>query len=116
PQCSRPAPITKVKLVESLAILGCDAAEADVVTELKQPLGCGRCRGTGYRGRIGIFEIFRLNDEMHELVLKRESTRTLAETARRNGMRTLGQSGWEKVKAGYTTLDEVLRVITVAEK
>jgi type II secretory ATPase GspE/PulE/Tfp pilus assembly ATPase PilB-like protein len=53
---------------------------------------------------------------MHELVLKRESTRTLAESARKNGMRTLGQSGWEKVKAGYTTLDEVLRVITVAEK
>ena len=79
-------------------------------------IGCDRCRGTGYRGRIGIFEIFRLNDEMHELVLKRESTRTLAEAARKHGMRTLGQSGWEKVKAGHTTLDEVLRVITVAEK
>ena len=54
--------------------------------------------------------------EMHELVLKRESTRTLADAARRHGMRTLGQSGWEKVKTGLTTLEEVLRVITVAEK
>ena len=53
---------------------------------------------------------------MHSLVLKRESTRTLALAARAHGMRTLGQSGWEKVKAGYTTLDEVLRVITVTEK
>lgn len=116
PECSRPAPITKVKLLENLAILGCDPAEADNIEMLKAPVGCDRCRGTGYRGRIGIFEIFRLNDEMHELVLKRESTRTLADCARKHGMRTLGQSGWEKVKAGYTTFDEVLRVITVTEK
>jgi general secretion pathway protein E len=116
PECSRPAPISKIKLLETLAILECDPAEADTIHELKGPVGCDRCRGTGYRGRIGIFEIFRLNDEMHELVLKRESTRTLAECARKHGMRTLAQSGWEKVKLGHTTLDEVLRVITVAEK
>jgi len=115
-QCARPAPVSRVKLSESLAILGCNAAEAELITELNAPVGCDRCRGTGYRGRIGIFEIFRLNEEMHELVLKRESTRTLADCARRHGMRTLGQSGWDKVKAGHTTLDEVLRVITVAEK
>jgi type II secretory ATPase GspE/PulE/Tfp pilus assembly ATPase PilB-like protein len=115
-ECSRPAPVVKVKLIESLAILGCDAAEAELITALKAPVGCDRCRGTGYRGRIGLFEIFRLNDEMHELVLKRESTRTLAESARKHGMRTLGQSGWEKVKAGHTTMEEVLRVITVTEK
>jgi type II secretory ATPase GspE/PulE/Tfp pilus assembly ATPase PilB-like protein len=116
PACSRPEPVNKVKLRESLAILGCSPDEADHVDTLKGPVGCDRCRGTGYRGRIGLFEIFRLNDEMHELVLKRESTRTLAESARRHGMRTLGQSGWDKVRSGYTTLDEVLRVITVAEK
>jgi type II secretory ATPase GspE/PulE/Tfp pilus assembly ATPase PilB-like protein len=115
PECSRPAPAAKVKLQENLAILGCDPAEADLVEALKAPVGCDRCRGTGYRGRIGIFEIFRLNDEMHELVLKRESTRTLADCARKHGMRTLGQSGWEKIKAGYTTFDEVLRVVTVTD-
>jgi len=116
PECSRPAPISKIKLLENLAILGCDPAEAELIENLKAPVGCDRCRGTGYRGRIGIFEIFRLNEEMHELVLKRESTRTLADCARKNGMRTLGQSGWEKVKNGHTTFDEVLRVITVTEK
>jgi general secretion pathway protein E len=113
--CAKPAPISKIKLRESLAILSCDEAEADLIQELKQPVGCDRCRGTGYRGRIGLFEIFRLSDEIHELVLKHESTRTLTECARRNGMRTLGQSGWEKIKAGNTTLDEVLRVVTVSE-
>ena len=115
PECSRPAPISKVKLQENLSILGCDAAEAELIDALKAPVGCDRCRGTGYRGRIGIFEIFRLNDEMHELVLKRESTRTLAECARKNGMRTLGQSGWEKIKAGHTSFDEVLRVVTMTD-
>ena len=115
-ECSRPVAIPKVKLLENLAILGCDASEAEGIETLRGPVGCDRCRGTGYRGRIGIFEIFRLNEEMHQLVLSRESTRTLAECARRNGMRTLGQSGWEKVRAGYTTFDEVLRVITVTEK
>jgi type II secretory ATPase GspE/PulE/Tfp pilus assembly ATPase PilB-like protein len=116
PDCAKPQPVSKVKLIESLAILECDPAEADKVTHLKGPVGCDRCRGTGYRGRIGIFEIFRLNEELHQLVLKRESTRTLADCARKNGMRTLAQSGWEKIKGGHTTLDEVLRVVTVTEK
>ena len=116
PDCTRTEPISKVKLLESLAILGCDPSEADAISTLKSPVGCDRCRGTGYRGRIGVFEIFRLNDELHELILKRESTRTLTQCARRHGMRTLGQSSWQKVKAGFTTLDEVLRVMTVAEK
>ncbi|MBS0630694.1 MAG: type II/IV secretion system protein [Verrucomicrobia bacterium] len=112
-ECARPAPISRVKLLENLAILGVTPEEAELVDALKAPVGCDRCRGTGYRGRIGIFEIFRLNEEMHELILKRESTRTLTDCARKHGMRTLGQSGWEKVKAGYTTFDEVLRVVTV---
>ena len=116
PECTRPAPVSKIRLLESLAILGCSPAEADTVSELKAPVGCDRCRGTGYRGRIGLFEIFRLNEEMHTMVLRRESTRTLAQSARTHGMRTLGQSGWEKVKAGYTTLEEVLRVITISDK
>ena len=116
PECSRDEPVNKIKLRDSLAILGLDPGEAEHVPALRHPVGCDRCRGTGYRGRIGIFEIFRLNEELHELVLQRESTRTLTQTARKNGMRTLQQSGWEKVKAGHTTLDEVLRVITVTEK
>lgn len=116
PECSRHEPISKMKLRDTLAILGLDPAEADNIHELKNPVGCDRCRGSGYRGRIGIFEILKPNDELHELVLKRESTRTLTQCARRHGMRTLQQSGWQKVQAGHTTLEEVLRVITVVEK
>lgn len=116
PDCSRHEPIGKTKLRDTLAILGVESTEAETVDSLKSPVGCDRCRGTGYRGRIGIFEILKPNDELHDLVLKRESTRALGQCARQHGMRTLGQSGWEKVRAGHTTLDEVLRVITVVEK
>jgi general secretion pathway protein E len=116
PECSRMEPVNKIKLKESLAILGCNPAEAEQRDALKAPVGCDRCRGTGYRGRIGLFEIFRLNDEMHELVLKRESTRTLAALraqARHADPRPerLGQG-----QGRHTTLDEVLRVITSATK
>lgn len=114
--CCKPAPVTTAKLRDTLSILGLDPAEADLIQTLKSPVGCDRCRGTGYRGRIGIFEILKPNDELHDLILKRESTRSLTQCARRQGMRTLEQSGWEKVRDGYTTLDEVLRVVTVTEK
>ena len=114
--CARPEPITALKLLDTMAILGLDSSDAAGITHLQHPVGCDRCRGTGYRGRIGLFEILKPNDELHDLVLKRESTRTLVQCARKHGMRTLEQSGWEKVKAGHTTLDEVLRVITVTEK
>ncbi|MBE7536780.1 MAG: type II/IV secretion system protein [Opitutaceae bacterium] len=114
--CCKPAPVAGAKLRDSLAVLGLDPAEADLIETLKSPVGCDRCRGTGYRGRIGIFEILKPTEELHDLILKRESTRALTQCARKQGMRTLEQSGWEKVRAGYTTLDEVLRVVTVTEK
>jgi len=116
PECSRPMPVSRTKLLDTLAILGADPSEADKITELREPVGCDRCRGTGYRGRIGLFEILRPNDELHDLILKRESTRALGACALRHGMRSLAQSGWEKVKAGHTTLEEVLRVITVNDR
>jgi general secretion pathway protein E len=116
PHCAKPAPVNPVKLRDTLAILGLEAAEAGSVQELSSPVGCDRCRGTGYRGRIGLFEILKPTDELHDLIVKRESSRILDKCAREQGMRTLQQSGWAKVKAGLTTLDEVLRVITVIDK
>jgi general secretion pathway protein E len=114
--CARPGPANRPRLRDTLAILGLDPAEADSVKELMAPVGCDRCRNSGYRGRIGIFEILRPNDELHDLILKRESARVLTKCARDHGMLTLQHSGWEKVKAGFTTMEELLRVITVTEK
>jgi len=116
PHCARAEPIGAAKLRDTLAILGLPASEADGIEALKGPVGCDRCRGTGYRGRIGLFEILKPSDELHDLIVKRESSRVLDKCARDQGMRTLQQSGWARVKSGQTTLDEVLRVITVIEK
>ncbi|MFI5336499.1 MAG: GspE/PulE family protein, partial [Opitutales bacterium] len=101
--CSRPEPVQKAKLQDSIAILGLDPTEADGVATLAHAVGCERCRGTGYRGRIGLFEILRPNEQLHELVIRREPTRALAKCAREQGMRTLQQSGWARVRAGQTT-------------
>jgi type II secretory ATPase GspE/PulE/Tfp pilus assembly ATPase PilB-like protein len=114
--CARPQPVNRKKLRDTLTLLGLDPAGADSVPELLAPVGCDRCRNSGYRGRIGIFEILEPNDELHDLILKRESARVLTKSARDHGMLTLQHSGWEKVKAGYTTMEELLRVITVTEK
>ncbi len=116
PDCATKEPISQMKLRDTLAILGLEASLADGVTHVPKPCGCERCRNTGYRGRIGLFEILKPDESLHDLIVHRESTRALAKVARDHGMRTLQQSGWAKVLAGHTTLEEVLRVITVAEK
>ncbi|MBX3751535.1 MAG: type II/IV secretion system protein [Opitutaceae bacterium] len=113
PECARPAPISATKVRETLGVLGLDPQLGEGVTELMGPVGCERCRGTGYRGRVGLFEILKPTEAMHDLIVRRESTRALAKCAREHGMRTLEYSGWTKVRSGLTTLDEVLRVITV---
>ena len=115
PKCAAPRPVNALQLRDSLAVLGLEASAGDGVKTLLHPVGCDHCRGTGYRRRIGLFEILKPSEELHDLVIRRESTRTLAKCARTLGMRSLQQSSWEKVQAGHTTLDEVLRVITATE-
>lgn len=70
--------------------------------------GCSECNYTGYKGRIGIFELLRLSDEVKELVLERASSAVIFRQARKDGMRTLREDGWEKVIQGMTTIEEVL--------
>ncbi|MEI6106860.1 MAG: GspE/PulE family protein [Opitutae bacterium] len=115
PKCAVPRPVQALALRDSLAVLGLEASAAEGVATLLHPVGCDQCRGTGFRGRIGLFEILKPGEELHDLVVRRESTRTLTKMARSLGMRSLQQSGWEKVLSGHTTLDEVLRVITATE-
>ncbi|MBY0505128.1 MAG: type II secretion system ATPase GspE [Bryobacteraceae bacterium] len=72
--------------------------------------GCEYCSGTGYRGRVGIFELMELNEEIRRLIMRNSDASVLVDAARRNGMRTLREDGWQKVAAGVTTADEVTRV------
>ncbi len=69
---------------------------------------CDACRGTGYSGRIGIFEIMLLDDHIRELIMKRSSTSVLREAARKRGMRTLRDSGLLAIYDGLTTIEEVV--------
>ncbi|MBI1354900.1 MAG: type II secretion system protein GspE [Acidobacteria bacterium] len=72
--------------------------------------GCENCRGTGYRGRQGIFELMELNEEIRGLVMKNSDAGVLTDAARRNGMRSLREDGWMKIEKGVTTVEEVVRV------
>jgi general secretion pathway protein E len=72
--------------------------------------GCEECFGTGFRGRVGIFELMELNDEIRKLIMKDADAADLTDAARRNGMRNLREDGWLKVATGVTTAAEVTRV------
>jgi general secretion pathway protein E len=76
--------------------------------------GCGQCRGSGYRGRKAIAETMLLNDELRELIVTRQSIRTIKEAARKLGTRDLREAALDLVKAGETTLTEINRVTFVA--
>ncbi|MFH0952989.1 MAG: type II secretion system ATPase GspE [Verrucomicrobiota bacterium] len=78
--------------------------------QLYRGRGCSDCSFTGYRGRVGIFEIFVVNDDVRHLIFERVSAADLRQKARELGMRTLREDGLRKVVAGTTTLQEVLRV------
>ncbi|MBI1896121.1 MAG: type II secretion system ATPase GspE [Acidobacteria bacterium] len=72
--------------------------------------GCEQCFGSGYSGRVGIFELMELNDELRKKIMANEDASELTVAARRNGMRNLREDGWLKVRNGLSTVDEVLRV------
>ena len=72
--------------------------------------GCRQCRGTGYSGRLGIYELLVTNDEIKVLASERRGTNEIRKAAIASGMRTLRQDGWLKVARGLTSIEEVLRV------
>ncbi len=74
--------------------------------------GCHQCGGTGYRGRVGIFEIFLMDEELEDMVTRGVTSVEIRQNARNKGMRNLRMDGWRKVMKGYTTVDEILRITT----
>ena len=75
-----------------------------------EPVGCVRCNHTGYRGRLGIYEVMPITDELRRLILEQASADEMRVHARKEGMRTLREDGLEKIKDGDTSVPEVLRV------
>ena len=72
--------------------------------------GCSECRGTGYRGRTGVYELLVMDDDLRTEVLKRRGSGELRQIAIDKGMRTLQGDGIRLIRAGVTTIEEVLRV------
>lgn len=81
-----------------------------------RPVGCLECRNTGYLGRQGIYEIMLLSDSVKDMITERCNLQALRKQAMREGMRTLRLSGAQKIAAGLTTMEEVLRVAPPAER
>ena len=84
--------------------------EPDRMVKVPRPGGCDKCRGRGMKGRLGIFEIFQLTDDVRELVNSNLSSAQLRQRARELGMRTLREDGIRKVLAGRTSADEIIHV------
>jgi type II secretory ATPase GspE/PulE/Tfp pilus assembly ATPase PilB-like protein len=78
---------------------------------LQHGLGCASCRGTGFRGRIGLFELVVVSDDLRDAITRHAGRADLRVIAEQGGMTTLRADGWRKVEAGLTTVDEVLRVV-----
>jgi type IV pilus assembly protein PilB len=89
-------------------------ADADirVGTELEayEPVGCGRCSQSGYRGRVGIFSVLRMSERIKEMTVLQAPEAEIATAAREEGMLTLREDGIDKVRSGKTSLEEILRV------
>ena len=80
------------------------------VDQVYQGAGCDRCRQTGYKGRLGIYELLEISDEMRDLITGNPMLGDLRRAAREGGMRTLREDGFQKLAAGMTTVDEIMRV------
>jgi type II secretory ATPase GspE/PulE/Tfp pilus assembly ATPase PilB-like protein len=72
--------------------------------------GCETCFGSGFKGRIGIFELMELNEEIRKKIMSNEDSTEITKAATRNGMRSLREDGWLKVREGVTTAQEIMRV------
>jgi general secretion pathway protein E/type IV pilus assembly protein PilB len=103
-QCGAPT----VPTADELRLLGLDASSIKNAT-FKKGLGCGNCNNTGCRGRMGIFEVFVIDDEARKLIYDKVPSSVLRQRAREMGMRTLREDGVRKVLAGLTTAEEVIR-------
>ena len=106
PKCKAPMPASETALL-SLGVKRQDIADMNTYG----PVGCDYCDQTGYRGRIGIFELMVLDDEMRRQFLKGVGTDQLRWIAVQHGMRTLREDAFEKVASGMTSIDEMVRVV-----
>jgi general secretion pathway protein E len=105
PHCKRARPATNDEQM---------SFEPVPLVTLFQPIGCAACGQTGYLGRVGLFEVMTMSDELRSLTLARAGSEALERAARAAGMQSLLQDGLGKVRQGLTTLEEVRRVVDLS--
>jgi type IV pilus assembly protein PilB len=105
--CKEPAPVPPQALVN----LGFSPEEAASITPLKGK-GCMTCSETGYKGRVALYEVMLVRENIKEAILQGASAIELRELGRKNGMKTLREAGLQKIREGMTSLEEIMRVTT----
>jgi len=105
--CKQTVPVPPQALVS----VGFDAEEANTLKVVKGK-GCMVCSETGYKGRVALYEVMVIKDNIKEAILQGASALELRELGRKNGMQTLREAGLQKIREGVTTVEEVLRVTT----
>jgi len=83
----------------------------DEITELYRPTGCSACAKTGFRGRLGIYEVMRISEEIERMTVERAASEDVKKAALADGMILLREDGLEKARMGITSIQEVLRVV-----
>ncbi len=102
--CKKPVDIP----VEALLEAGFGAEDLDGSWQPMGPVGCDRCKGSGYKGRVGIYQVMPITEEIAHIIMTGGNSMDIAAQAQRDGVRDLRQSGLRKVKQGVTSLEEVL--------
>jgi type IV pilus assembly protein PilB len=101
--CKKPEQIPP----EALLTAGFTEQDLDDSWQPFGPVGCDACKGSGYKGRTGIYEVMPISDDMRQLIMRNANALELAEQAQREGVKNLRQSGLLKVKQGVTSLEEI---------
>ena len=107
--CAAPQNLSESDLKASLSLLEIDPTEVIHLDKVLDAVGCNKCQNLGFHGRVGIFELMRMSDDIHSLIIKSASAPEIREVALSQGMTTLQESGWSQIKRGLTSLSEVVR-------
>jgi type IV pilus assembly protein PilB len=102
-RCKQPEDIP----LEALLRAGFSEEDLDGTWQPYGPIGCDHCKGTGYKGRVGIYEVMPISDDMRQLIMRNGNALDIADQARKEGMRDLRHSGLLKVRQGITSLEEI---------
>ena len=102
-KCKKPEDIPP----EALQRAGFSDEDLDGSWQPYGPVGCDECKGTGYKGRVGVYQVMPISDDMRILIMRNGNAYDIAEQAKKEGVRDLRQSGLIKVKQGVMSLEEV---------